>query len=416
MTEQKLLLSLDPNRSTIEMIGTVTHEHDKITPIPSDLHDPSLEQYLTKRGIYGIKTIIARTSFLYVLTDSGHLLEFSHNTSDIVEHILEFVEPNEKIVNISAGYALLLVVLQDQHTLKTRVFGKNSSTSHGQFQYAKNVKQHAQTVMSLTARATTSCSSPWYEVLDFQHVLDVDEYIIFTSCAAYTATFISNKGRIAASGSNQFGECASGSVCSYQAGVNQTQVMECKIENCDSKNSKPFFVRSVNGDHTIVALTRDNRVFYCGYTLNRGSDLSILRELPSPLDIDEYFIDIASCYYSTLILTNKHKLYSVESHKRIYWTWKENITRCSIFASPSLFFIVVNDSKIFTYSPESITKETNLTVNTKLHGSRLCLTASDNIIMYWQKHEESKSLRRMKETLLKSLNNVFLQDVTVVQL
>lgn len=223
----------------------------------------------------------------------------------MMEQVLDFLEPNEKIINISAGYSLLLIVLQDQYTLKTRVFGKLFNSYSG-FNYAAQVQKHAQIVYPLTKNDVNPIVSEWNEILDFQQILDVDENIIFTSCAAYTATFISSKGRIFAAGSNQFGE-AGQAVTSYRNATDQCQIKECRIENLNHSKDKPFFVRSVNGDHTIIALTRDHRVYYCGYTLDKGGkDLSILREFKSKnMDSDEYFIDIASGYYMTLLLTSK---------------------------------------------------------------------------------------------------------------
>nr|CAG4712442.1 unnamed protein product [Naegleria fowleri] len=326
---------------------------------------------------------------------------------------------------MSAGHHFLLLLVQDMITQKTRVLAKycNNQTSDPCFYYVQSVKCYEQQVISheggekIVTTLFPMGKKWWYEICDFQNMEDwqVDEEnIIFTSCANYSITFISNKGRIFASGSNTFGECAQPVV--GISSMSQHQVLECRIEQLDHWKERPFFVRSVNGDHSIIALTRDHRVFYCGCLLGQdGSDLELLREFnPMGMDTDEYFVDIASCSFSTLILTNKNKLFLLETHTIIEWKPNVKIVTCRIFSTSQLFFIVVNDSKIFSY--ESSVKECNFVLNNQKshHHSHLCITGGEIIVMYWKKlKEESKSIQNMHEKLSHSLSVDFLLDVTL---
>ncbi|KAG2392829.1 hypothetical protein C9374_011554 [Naegleria lovaniensis] len=416
---RNLLLSLDPTQSKIERIAHNNYHSDLFnvsTPQQEYQRNSLLDQWLMERGIYGIKSIICRTSRCYVLTESNHLLEIIEN-SGIVEHVVRsFLEPHEKLIQMSAGYAMLLLVVQDVRTLKTRVFTKDVTIQN----YAANTEEKHGPTMSFGNFQYNLETVKWNEILDFKTILDVDEHIIFTSCAAYSITFISNKGRIFASGSNQFCECAQPNV-SYRLSINQNQVKECRLDPY-LINSKPFFIRSVNGDHTIIALTNDHRVFYCGYCLNTGSDQDFLQEFNPKelLDSDEHFVDIASCYYSTLILSNKHRLYCLETRERVQWSCdtQTTILSCRIFAAPYVFFMIVNDSLIFTCKPKSSVSELKFKVfrSQPSPGSHLTMTGGDKIVIYWKSEMESKSIQNMKEKMMKSLKIDFLQDITVVQL
>ena len=89
--------------------------------------------------------------------------------------------------------------------------------------------------------------------------------------------------------------------------------MECKIEPCDIS---PFFLRTKSGDHNIVALTNDGRIFICGYTFGRfsksctSSDLNIMTQYR--VTENDYFIDMSTQYYSTFLLTSKLSIHSHE--------------------------------------------------------------------------------------------------------
>ena len=148
----------------------------------------------------------------------------------------------------------------------------------------------------------------WKEVLDFSEYFQVGECVSYTSCAAYTSIFISSRGRLFGCGSNQFAELAQPvkNNANLDENLNTIKIRECEYdENNETKN--PFFVKTVNGDHNIIALTRDGKVFYCGYQLEiNGRNLQKMREFKTELDTDEYFIDIAATYYDMVLLSSKY--------------------------------------------------------------------------------------------------------------
>ena len=63
----------------------------------------------------------------------------------------------------------------------------------------------------------------------------------------------------------------------------------------------------MNGDHNLIALTREGKVFYCGIGLDKnGGNLAKLREFDNvEMEPGEYFVDIAVNIYGTMLLSSK---------------------------------------------------------------------------------------------------------------
>lgn len=221
------------------------------------------------------------------------------------EFSLSFL-PNKhyKIICMSACYDILMIVARNELTDRTKVYTV-ISTSFGinrdGYNYSAAVEKHSSVIVDLKSNKEQACT--WLELKDFESILHVDENIVYTSCAAYACTFISDKGRIFASGSNQFGECARKK---SPGGSHLHAIQECDIDFCE-EGPKPFFVKSRNGDHTIIALTRTGDVYCCGYRIkNLIHDLCRLEKFHcDSMDKGEYFVDVASQFYSFSLLTSK---------------------------------------------------------------------------------------------------------------
>ena len=218
-------------------------------------------------------------------------------------------DKNLTIIQMSAGYHHLILLLENKRTRQRKVlaccpllypysfsFGVRKNTHGGEYITFSRV--------NFSTRKTNQKKEPvesrWFEPLDFDEYLEAGEYVSYTSCAAFTSVFITSRGRLFACGSNQFGEVAQKQLEKIE------KINECDLdENNEAKN--PFFVKTVNGDHNIIALTRDGKVFYCGFQLEiNGVNVLKMREFKTEMDTDEYFIDIAATYYGIVLLSSEY--------------------------------------------------------------------------------------------------------------
>ncbi|KAL9648221.1 hypothetical protein ABK040_009225 [Willaertia magna] len=150
-----------------------------------------------------------------------------------------------------------------------------------------------------------------YLLKDVEDVVNNNEFITYMACAARTSVFVTNFGRLYVCGGNQFGDTGMGGV---------SDVPKVTLHKIFKQRTDIYFVKVTAGDHNMIALTNDGRVFVCGY--NAGNQLGVINnaqhqqeliESPQFCDHSEYVIDIASQYYSTIYLTKSGKLFVTNS-------------------------------------------------------------------------------------------------------
>ncbi|EFC41331.1 predicted protein [Naegleria gruberi] len=253
-----------------------------------------------------IKFILCRESSCYVVSEHDELFVRSSAHHLWERHVLDFKWPNERIVKISASYHACVLLLQSGNR-NVRVFACQTNDYGSDYVFGEQ-RGNVTVNVELVNDESSWNTKVWYRVEDFDSLLKDGEYITNISCAAFTCCFITSHGRLLACGCNQFAEIA-------QPKQNTSNYNIAKIQECcfDPNNEckKPFFVKTVNGDHNIIALTKDHDIFYCGYTMDyNGQDLPVMRQLGRipQMEDNEHFIDISATYYEKLYLTSRFLL------------------------------------------------------------------------------------------------------------
>ena len=201
-----------------------------------------------------------------------------------------------EIIQIAASYEAFFILVRYANG-NTRVFYETSSLR----KFSKEVNSIGGSRRCLLGKDGVSSVS-WFEMLDFKKLLQPGEFIVHVGCAANTCVFTSSRGRLFSSGSNQFAELGIGITPS------PGEVLEIKpcIINSECVD-QPFFVKTVHGDHNIVALTNDGRVFVCGYSLGRNDENqpnTLIQVKPDRSNV--VFTDICAGYYTLYGLTSKY--------------------------------------------------------------------------------------------------------------
>ena len=262
--------------------------------------------YLQRFG--RIKFISCRELTCFVVSEDDEVFSLDKNRN-WKYYKIGFKFPNERIVNISVSYHACVLVLQSvsgggagstggMNLIRTRVFVCYSANRN---ELGVRKTKFAERVETFSQSGIENSEIEWTCLEDFQ--LQDGEFITKTSCAAFTCCFLTSHGRLLACGSNQFFEIA------QPSSDNNIPAIQCCCLDPSNECKEPFFTKTVNGDHNIIALTRDHNIFYCGYSMgNNGNNLPMMKQL-APISLmgeDEYFIDICASYYSWIYLTSKY--------------------------------------------------------------------------------------------------------------
>ncbi|EFC41619.1 predicted protein [Naegleria gruberi] len=187
----------------------------------------------------------------------------------------------EEIIGTSANINSVVLLVQHKKSKRTRIF-------------IREPKNH----LSKVYNTHNIDGIEWREVLDLETLLLDGEWIITCSCSWATVAFVTSFGRILTIGSNHKGELGRPSTKFDNAG-------ECEIVSKTSSN-KPFFVKTKSGEYDLLALTKDGKVYRCGYSLGLDGTLERLTEFDSQiLDEDEVYEDIAFTARRGFALTSK---------------------------------------------------------------------------------------------------------------
>jgi alpha-tubulin suppressor-like RCC1 family protein len=128
-----------------------------------------------------------------------------------------------------------------------------------------------------------------------------DLYVIDMSCGAKHTLVLTSSGHIYGWGRNQFGQIGCGSDCEYQLipfKMNYLLSEKLKAVSCGAYHS--------------MALTKDGRVFCCGYNaFGQLGDRSLTDSHKlKPIDMNNVIIEKISCGFShSILLSNKEEIY-----------------------------------------------------------------------------------------------------------
>ena len=92
---------------------------------------------------------------------------------------------------------------------------------------------------------------------DVEKCLDINEYVVYMSCAAYTSILLTNHGRLMICGSNGFGELG------FDVKDNKTEKLD--VHPIHKQEPNLFFTKTACGDHNIVVITKEGLVYVTGY-------------------------------------------------------------------------------------------------------------------------------------------------------
>ena len=280
----------------IESIATTTEYHTTNTDWKNKMVSGSVfKHHMGCHTIGKIEDILSRTSRIFFLGQNKKIYRFeTGSVSEITLDPTVFAMGGE-IVQMAAGYSAFFILVKYANG-NTRVFCDRK--------YAKTENSIGATSKVLISDKDRNNYSSWVEILDFKELLQPDEHIVHLGCAAFTCVFISSGGKLFSVGSNQFAEMGIG-----MAPVNASLISEIKPCVIDPEcTDEPFFVKTVHGDHNIVALTKDGRVFICGYTLGGSGthQKTLVQVKPNRSKI--VFTDICAGYYSLYGLTSKFNI------------------------------------------------------------------------------------------------------------
>jgi len=253
--------------------------------------------------IENIENLLSRTTRLYFLSGDKKIYHYTHNGA-IVEITIDpsVFSIGGEIVQMAAGYDSLFILVK-YASGTTRVFCETESIT---FKYANKVNSIVSSRKILISNSGIDPSrASWVEILDFKSLLQHGEYIIHVGCAAFTCVYLSSRGKLYSVGSNQFAEMGVGYVSSGSSSAMISEIKPCVIDpQC---KEQPFFIKTVHGDHNIVALTNDGRVVICGYSLGvpNTSHQGYLTQI-KPERSNVVFTDICSGYYTLYALTGKY--------------------------------------------------------------------------------------------------------------
>ena len=264
------------------------------------------KNHMGSRAIGKIEDILPRTSRIFFLGQNKKIYRYEKavSVSEITLDPTVFAMGGE-IVQMAANYSAFFILVK-YATGNTRVFCDISG------KYAKSENFISVKIMKDKEEDTQS----WVEILDFKELLQPGEHIVHLGCAAFTCIFISSRGKLFSVGSNQFAEMGIG----MTSAIGNSTISEIKPCVVDPEcTDGPFFVKTVHGDHNIVALTNDGRVFICGYSLGRsdngtrslalhhGHHQETLVQV-KPEGPNVVFTDICAGYYTLYGLTSKFNI------------------------------------------------------------------------------------------------------------
>ena len=238
-----------------------------------------------------IEDVLSRTSRIFFLGQNKKIYRFEYGSvSEITLDPTVFVMGGE-IVQMAAGYGAFFILVKYANG-NTRVFCDKK--------VAKTETAIGATTKVLISDNGNNNYSSWVEILDFKELLQPGEHIVHLGCATFTYVFISSRGKLFSVGSNQFAEMGIG----MNDSLSISEIKPCVIDpEC---TDEPFFVKTVHGDHNIVALTIDGRVFICGYSLSgNGAHQQTLVQVKPNRSTKVVFTDICASYYSLYGLTSK---------------------------------------------------------------------------------------------------------------
>ena len=137
-----------------------------------------------------LKAIVSTLGMSVFLSVDNKIYALENDTTFKI-NILEEVMINYDIISFCGGYDGIVMVFQHVTSGHTRVFATLGSDSI--FNYAKKISKHF-------IQNNMEKLSIWYEILDFEDLLEPGEKIVFCGSAAYSRNFISNRGRLFGSG------------------------------------------------------------------------------------------------------------------------------------------------------------------------------------------------------------------------
>ncbi|KAG2382415.1 hypothetical protein C9374_005617 [Naegleria lovaniensis] len=150
-----------------------------------------------------------------------------------------------------------------------------------------------------------------YWLRDVEKALAFNEYITYMACAAYTSVFVTSNGRLLVGGSNQFGEVG-------QSIATTPATLRIEEHPFSRRNPNVKICKVACGDHSIIALSTEGKIYVCGYNgsneLMLDSNRDIVEELCESKRVNEITdhdpaIDVATQYYHFLFLTKSGRIY-----------------------------------------------------------------------------------------------------------
>ncbi|KAL9658431.1 hypothetical protein ABK040_005975 [Willaertia magna] len=265
-------------------------------------HKDTIKKFLKEENLNYFQQILCRTQRIAFLTNSNELHYFNNEN-----HFLLQKPKNLKIYYMSASYGHLMLLV-DRITIinnETKEFNieKNNDLYYHQLPNGELIK--VPRLFSVIAFDEVDTNSVYgenkidllnlknckeikniYLLKDIEEVVANNEFITYMACAAKTSVFVTNFGRLYVYGANYFGDVGMG------AGIDD--ISKITLHKIFNERTDIYFVKVTSGDHNIIALTNDGRVFVCGY--NSGNRC--------------YW---TSQYYAVIYLTKSGKLFTTNN-------------------------------------------------------------------------------------------------------
>ncbi|KAL9646964.1 hypothetical protein ABK040_013822 [Willaertia magna] len=434
------------NKSTIDVNNTIKDNHPTI-PYINYSNDVSIKakvnQFLTKKenSTY-FQQILCRTSRIAFLTNETNELHYFIGSS----HYYLEKPKNLKIYYMSGSYGHLMLlvdritILNNNNETKTFKIETNNELYDHQLPNGEIIK--VPRLFSVIAFHEMETKSVYgenkinlvpigdgdiktiYLLKDIEDVVNKNEFITYMGCAAKTSVFVTNLGRLFVCGANYFGDVGMG------PGIDDISTVT--LHKIFNERTDIYFVKVTSGDHNIIALTNDGRVFVCGYNsgnqlgvVNGGSEQVDLIESPQFCDHSEYIVDIASQYYAVVYLTKSGKLFTTDSSNSgekclVNIDIPNGFVPIKVSSKTHEFFVVLSSykqKKVMSlggncFYNEEISKEIMVD---NMDGCELVCSGAYHFAAYWAKVKERKLEKLMKQKLKQQCLVPSLHDIDILQ-
>lgn len=131
------------------------------------------------------------------------------------------------------------------------------------------------------------------------------------------------------------------------------------------------------------------------------------------------FISQVSIFEILLIYStfpDKFNLYLVNKfHSNLAKICGEPVISCRMCSSNKTFFLVINNSQIYSLDSQSKFNLIHKVTNPKPNQHLQITSARDNLIAYWETNSESKNLKEQGENLKNRVIDGNLSDIIIFQ-